>query len=494
MLDADGDGLAGASDPRTTTGADGRYAFENVAPGRYAVLLTSRPGWDAAGAQARSADVGSGQVVTGLDFQVRPPAPTPATATAQGGTESGSLATWTLGAFAAGGSTGPWQLLVDWGDNTSLDAVVAAAPGAIVLSHAYADQGTYAAAVRATSAEGGTAEAVVPVTIDNAPPTAVLAGPATVPVGDPAAFALSNARDASPADAAAGLRFSFDFDNDGDFVDPGDVVDAAGPSAAYAFPAVGTYTVRGRVADKDGGYSDYTASVVVTPPPSPPPPVTVSLSLRSPADAFVKDGSFSNTNYGTNAALEVRRSSIAGNQREAYLRFDLAGVSAAGQIATAVLRLYWKLSEAGSVNVGLYPVASSAWTEAGLKSSIKPTAGTAAIATKTLTGTANAWVEFDVTSYLKQQKAAGASSVSLAMKATNYTTPYVTFASDEAAANRPELRVTQQSTPPSPPAPPVTPQAIVVSAAAATVPEGKSVAVTVKLAAQPSATVTVAVA
>jgi hypothetical protein len=38
-----------------------------------------------------------------------------------------------------------------------------------------------------------------------------------------------------------------------------------------------------------------------------------------------------------------------------------------------------------------------------------------------------------VTSYLKQQKAAGATVVNLALKATNYTTPHVIVLSDEAA-------------------------------------------------------------
>jgi hypothetical protein len=55
-----------------------------------------------------------------------------------------------------------------------------------------------------------------------------------------------------------------------------------------------------------------------------------------------------------------------------------------------------------------------------------------------------AWYEFDVTGYLKQQKQAGATVVNLAVKATTFTTPFVIFASDEAAANRPELRVAQQ--------------------------------------------------
>ncbi|MDB5296199.1 MAG: C-terminal target protein, partial [Phycisphaerales bacterium] len=219
---------------------------------------------------------------------------------------------------------------------------------------------------------------------------------------------------------------------------------------------------------------------------APPQTVPTSVSVRAAADAFGKDGSFANTTFGSNAALEVRRSSIAGNQREAYLRFDLSGVAPASQVSAAALRLYGRLSEAGSVTVGLYPVASTTWTEGGLTWNNRPAAGATAIVTRTLTSTANAWVEFDLTSYLKQQKAAGAASVSVALKATNYTTPNLTFASDEAAADRPELRVTQQATTPAP--------AIVLSQPTAAVPEGQSGAgPTVRLSAQPSAAVTVTV-
>ncbi|MDB5297528.1 MAG: C-terminal target protein, partial [Phycisphaerales bacterium] len=221
---------------------------------------------------------------------------------------------------------------------------------------------------------------------------------------------------------------------------------------------------------------------------SPPPPVVpTTVSLRSPADAFGLDGTNAGTNYGAGTALEVRRSSIAGNQREAFLRFDLSAVASASQITAATLRLYGKLSEAGSVTVGLYPVASAAWTEAGLSWNNRPAAGATAIGTKTLASTTSGWVEFDVTSYLKQQKAAGATSVSLALKATNYTTPWATFASDEATANRPELRVTQQAAAPAP--------EIVRSQATVTVAEGGvASAGTVRLSAQPAGTVTVAVA
>ncbi|MDB5295787.1 MAG: hypothetical protein JWO31_1770 [Phycisphaerales bacterium] len=189
----------------------------------------------------------------------------------------------------------------------------------------------------------------------------------------------------------------------------------------------------------------------VSPPPVSPPPVSpptttpTTVSLRASADAYALNGSFAGTNYGFGSELQARLSSIAGSWREAFLRFDLTTVASADLITAASVRLTGRLSQAGSVTLGLFPVTGAAgWTEGGLTWNNKPTSGTAAIgALKTLTNTANAVVAFDVTSYLKQQKAAGATVVNLAVKATNYTTPYVIFASDEAASGRPELRVTQ---------------------------------------------------
>jgi hypothetical protein len=51
-------------------------------------------------------------------------------------------------------------------------------------------------------------------------------------------------------------------------------------------------------------------------------------------------------------------------------------------------------------------------------------------------------LEYDVTAYLKQQKAAGAAAAGFALNATAFTTSWAAFASDQAMANRPELVVT----------------------------------------------------
>ena len=69
----------------------------------------------------------------------------------------------------------------------------------------------------------------------------------------------------SSADAAAGFKYSFDFDNNGTW----DVTDSATASASTTFATAGAKTVKGRIKDKDGGSTDYTTTVTVADPAGP---------------------------------------------------------------------------------------------------------------------------------------------------------------------------------------------------------------------------------
>ena len=118
--------------------------------------------------------------------------------------------------------------------------------------------------VRVYEINGLFSDATVPVEVGNVAPTARLQGPTDrVEVRTPTRFAFVAPADPSPQDTAAGFRYSFDFNNDGDFADAGDVADSATPTATAQFTLTGPYTVRARVTDKDGGFTDYTAAVTV---------------------------------------------------------------------------------------------------------------------------------------------------------------------------------------------------------------------------------------
>lgn len=96
----------------------------------------------------------------------------------------------------------------------------------------------------------------------NIDPIATIANNGPVNHGDPTTVSLLNPVDSS-ADVTAGFIYSYDFNNDGDFIDPGEAADISSSSRDYTLGSSGNHTVRARIKDKDGGYTDYTTIVEV---------------------------------------------------------------------------------------------------------------------------------------------------------------------------------------------------------------------------------------
>jgi uncharacterized delta-60 repeat protein len=134
------------------------------------------------------------------------------------------------------------------------------------------DDGTYTFAVTVTDDHGGVGTGRLVVTIVNAPPSAVLhqtgifyAGlPGTVGfaadsdlIGDP----IADPWDPSAADRAAGLHFAFAAD--GQSLDGATYAGSSpDPTGSLTLDA-GEHTIRGRVIDQDGSFTEYTISVRV---------------------------------------------------------------------------------------------------------------------------------------------------------------------------------------------------------------------------------------
>jgi hypothetical protein len=216
---------------------------------------------------------------------------------------------------------------------------------------------------------------------------------------------------------------------------------------------------------------------------------TTTTTLRAARDAYVRGGStYGGTNFGTSTDLVVRKAATAGSTRETYLHFSLADFGAA-DLETVKLRLFGRSSSSTqAIGVALHGGGTASWTEGGITWNNKPASEATVLGTRTVSGTGGAWHEFDVTSYVKARKAAGATAVTFVLKGTATTDAQATFGSDEHATsgNRPQLVVTSK---------PATPQqGLVVSATSLSVAEGGSAAFTVKLATQPAADVTVTVA
>lgn len=94
--------------------------------------------------------------------------------------------------------------------------------------------------------------------VANVAPTATFTAPSTIIRGTSFTLSLGDAVDPSTADVAAGLQYSFDCGDGAGYR-------AASTSASVSCTAstTGTHTVRGKIADKDGGSTEYTAALRV---------------------------------------------------------------------------------------------------------------------------------------------------------------------------------------------------------------------------------------
>jgi predicted RecA/RadA family phage recombinase len=182
-------------------------------------------------------------------------------------------------------------------------------------------------------------------------------------------------------------------------------------------------------------------------------PVTQSVALRAGNDAYVRGGSYAAINYGSSTSLLSRADASSSNVRESYLRFDLGGV---GAIGSAKLRVYGRLNDGAnpSVAVGVYTSSNTSWSESTITWSNRPGRSTTALDQETVIGTTSQWYEWDVTAYLKAQKTAGATAVTLVLANPFNSSSRGVFQSDEASNSRPELVIDAASQLPPPPPPP----------------------------------------
>jgi PKD repeat protein len=125
-------------------------------------------------------------------------------------------------------------------------------------SYAYADNGSYTATLTVTdnNVPAKTDTKTVAVTVNNVPPTATLNAPPSVNEGSAITLSLTNPSDPSTADTAAGLLFAFDCGTG--FSEYGSESTASCPTTDN-----GARAVKARIKDKDGGETEYTASVTI---------------------------------------------------------------------------------------------------------------------------------------------------------------------------------------------------------------------------------------
>jgi hypothetical protein len=131
-------------------------------------------------------------------------------------------------------------------------------PGQSVAYHAGDGPAANTVAVQATDSTGATSTSSATVTVRNVAPTATFHAPATASVGIPFTVSLTSPHDPSAADTTAGFTYAFDC-GDGSGYGPF----GTASTATCTTNTPGTLTVRGEIRDRDGGLTEYTATVKV---------------------------------------------------------------------------------------------------------------------------------------------------------------------------------------------------------------------------------------
>jgi len=173
---------------------------------------------------------------------------------------------------------------------------------------------------------------------------------------------------------------------------------------------------------------------------------SATTTLTATKDAYVRNGDYANTAYGSTdpsiLSTKLNTAETTGYDRQTYIGFDLSNIN--GTITNAVLKVYGKLEDIRSVNipVGVYTVANTTWTEAGLTWNNKPATASGALQSVTITDSTARYYTWDVTAYINSEKAAGRNAISLALINSTISTPRIVFNSKETGANAPQLLIT----------------------------------------------------
>jgi hypothetical protein len=179
-----------------------------------------------------------------------------------------------------------------------------------------------------------------------------------------------------------------------------------------------------------------TTVLPTTVPPMTVPPGTPTV-LTITADAHVRDGADAQRTFGGAAVAEVRTSGRVGQTRWYYLQRDTAAHQ--GSVSRAVLRM--RIAGVDGVRNDVQVRAVTAdWSPSTLTWASRPMPE-AVLATATVSGGAASWHEFDVTTYVRAERAAGRPLVAFVVQMVAASGVVLTVPSGDWAdvASRPQL-------------------------------------------------------
>jgi hypothetical protein len=175
--------------------------------------------------------------------------------------------------------------------------------------------------------------------------------------------------------------------------------------------------------------------------------------VRATADTWVQGAAeFRDASYGLSRELQVKRTLNpgAGRGRRAFLKFDTS-YNVTGEVRSARLRVFARLTtnNLAPTQMIAQKVTDTAWDEAAMTWNNQPgVAAPTALASITVVGTTGAWYEFDLTQFVRAERAAGRPIVAVRlinMQSTGTSgASYTAINSIDADQNQPELVIEHQ--------------------------------------------------
>ena len=188
------------------------------------------------------------------------------------------------------------------------------------------------------------------------------------------------------------------------------------------FPVPGLYTVTLTVTDADGDWATATAAVHVT--------NSLGEEIEPEADAFVRSGTFADTNFGLSPFLAVSTSGGSTSTRS-FARFDISSIPPASLGVTLDLRSDQVLG-GGAATVAAFAVADDGWLETGITWNNQPAPGARLDARYACDG--GVVYRFDVTDFVLAELASGETRASFVLSVPTPDPTQVQFASREGSA------------------------------------------------------------
>jgi hypothetical protein len=209
-----------------------------------------------------------------------------------------------LGSFSEPGNNGPWQVDVNWGDNTADSIFAATSQGSIASqSHTYDDAATYMATVTVSDNTSGTGSAKFVVTVNPVPPAAAILGvPSTNPAEGAVVTLSGSATSVSSLDTVEGFSFSWTVTKSGITVQTG----TGNTFGLNLNQGRGNYVVSlVATENNDPTTSSLPATVTIQATGVAPTPTITGAPATSPAGTSISLGStVTDPNVSNNATLK----------------------------------------------------------------------------------------------------------------------------------------------------------------------------------------------